>query len=281
MRANDQKRVDHERALSQALASKLNAEQENDQYIYQQMQDLLTPRMLAPAKQQQVIELLSSAKTRKAMETILSLLAYPEYLDETKQLRDRLAEALINPTSGLVKNSPLHADVSALLERAWYQTNDDVLQASIAVGVANIGTPSGVRWFTKVLNEVDRLDDAQHQDTLTRMLIPAMEKIQSPEAVPILLDNMQKYNPDNRILEGSGYALAHFNQPEAARALVDWSVNAPAVASDMVGNWFQIIGTHDSELLRSLQDDVKRRRFRSEQVRKVILSINVPRLEEW
>ena len=111
--------------------------------------------------------------------------------------------------------------MSPALERVWQNSQDPNLLASVAVAMAKVGAPAGVRLLLSSV--VSETAPGDVRSSLAHAVLP---EIMNRNAVPVLSELLATNPPSSVVGTVLGETLVSIGNDEAAKALINWIQNA-------------------------------------------------------
>jgi hypothetical protein len=235
--------------------------------FYQRVRQVLERSSIDNAKKQELIMALDRAATPAAAR----LLAELSQLNLPTGLRQSVLGALANIGEYYWDKQSL-ATVIPTLQQLWLQSEDPELLRSVATALAKIGDAASINVLLQiVLSDTKSMNDIEHSnDPRTLAAWFALQRLQNPDAVPVLQKNLQS---SVNLFEASISAnlLAGMGSNDAVQALLSWAEGAGDKYAPVVRNAFARIGIEDSrQYIRSVLD--QNPVFKSNLVRSAIIA---------
>lgn len=234
-----------------ALIYQLRRDNNTNQHVYAAAADLLTRSSLPLALRTQVVALLSSTMTPDA----LSIMIDTAMNNNQDPLRPAILEG-ISQTGDDLWADQIRLELSQPLEAAWNgaANNDHDLLNALAVALAKVGAPEGVRSLLLTLANSDQTIDEVYRAGNSKALtaLTATDKISNPEVVPLLKEGLQRQSLADPVFIGSGNALANIPSFEASDALITWAQTAPDAAILLATRWIRKV--IDTQAIQHLKE---------------------------
>lgn len=254
--------------IRRALITQLQHKGSKD--VYQDLSSLLRESSLPITQNKLIINLLGETATPEAMTILLD----EAMSNQDTPLRPTILEKITEMGDEWWDNRS-HPELSPPLEKAWNsELNDQNLINAIAIGMAKVGSPSGVKLLLTAIakggNTVDEINKGQNQQALAAF--EAMDGILNNAAAPTLAEEFHNRELNDPVFIASGNALANIANIEATKALIEWVKNAPDEAVPLVEQWF-MEASRNTESFDLLQQSLQSESFQSVKIKKEIQAV--------
>ncbi|MCI5212260.1 MAG: hypothetical protein D3910_26540, partial [Candidatus Electrothrix sp. ATG2] len=98
----------------------------------------------------------------------------------------------------------------------------------------------------------------------------ALARTGSYEVIQLLGETLRGYSSSDRAAYIAGYALAHNNQEQAVRNLLDWTSNAVDEDSDLAEEWLRTAMENNPSAVNVIMKETVHKKFDSPEVEAVI-----------
>lgn len=229
--------------------------------VYEQAGRFVFDDTNAIPERAELLHVLGLAATK---ESLALLLQSAGKLPQERLRQTALAE--ISSAGAQRWDSRFHEELSPELEQVWRESNDKDFLSAVAVALAEVGAPEGIRQLLAPI-----LNGAPESDVRVQAARRALSLARNPDAVPVfaalLLDHP---TADGAATLVSG-ALSEMVDASAARALLGWLQNADESAAPLAHRY--VAQTRMPAMLEAWEGALRPGVvFRSEQNREAIRS---------
>lgn len=245
-------------AIATAMAHALREQSPSPDLLDDMWQYIFDPRH-SSRERGGVLGMFGGAKTVEGMEFLLK--ASKDLTDP--QLR-RVALDQIAASGDLRGDGSYHEERSLPAERIWQSSADPELLSRTAMGIAKIGSPSGINLL---LNSA--LDDNPANSDRRRIALNGLEQVYSRNATPPAAALLTHQSGMNGASALATKMLVNIGDESAAKALISWFQEADASAAGLAAS--AVTGTRTPALLAAWKASLGSDKvFRSEEIRVAI-----------
>ena len=226
---NDANRVEHDDLkqmhLQTVFANALRSKKPSPEFLEQMYGFIANRAANSDFERHLLIGALNEAATKETVDLLLRV---------AKTVPDPEMRGAAATLSGVGSSTNLNGpELSPMLERTWKETSDPTLIRSTAVGLAKIGTPSGIELLLTAALATDDRDKARQQAAYE-----ALKESRQPSAVPPLAARLAGQPPTSLEVQLVAPVLARITDPSASNAVVGWlqgrSENAAPLIHDYI-----------------------------------------------
>jgi hypothetical protein len=184
--------------------------------VYKEMSKFIADGSNSTLDRAQLIGILSQAKTKDALAILLQVAA----MLQEKDLQT-IAFRSIGAAGEIWGDGTFHEELSPALERAWRETQNPNLLASVAVAMAKVGAPSGVDLLIS-----SALASGFQDEIRANAAREALGEMLNSSAVPVLSARLSNETPTDTASVLASSTLVAIGDEIAAKALLNWLQNA-------------------------------------------------------
>ncbi|WPD22516.1 MAG: hypothetical protein SD837_20305 [Candidatus Electrothrix scaldis] len=235
-----------------------------DSAITDRIAELLASNALSDEQQASLLSFLGKLGTQDAIKALTSLIP---------QLNDGAGKEQLAQVFSDLGNTQWDAGMFAKnphpLEEAWKMASDDeVIKGAVADAIAGIGTTNGIDLLLKSLD-----DDSTYSEENAQAIGNSLAKTSDSEAIQLLGETLRRGDSRSRAAYVAGYALAHNNQEQSIRVLLDWTSNASGGDSVLVEEWLRAAVENNPTAINLLLKESVNKKFDSPEVETTVTTL--------